>query len=293
MGIIPNGLQVPGTPLETKGFRALYVLIKQFCNTFATSDVKTMKRNSCEWFISTFDKLGHMEEVYMKKRSLWKRIKYWFDCIMSKGPIAMSLLLFVVTALVVAAIGVFASFVSDDGGVLYQLWSSLMYTLDAGNLAGVPTDNVFYLLLMFLATLCGLFLTSILIGIISASIEDRLSNLRKGTSVVQEEDHTVIIGFDNNIFTILRELIEANSNKKKACIVVLDEKPKEEMESAISSHISNTQTTRIICRSGGIHETYALERCSIETSKSVIINIYNDVETIKVLLVWHSFIKLY
>ena len=227
----------------------------------------------------------------MKKRSLWKRIKYWFDCIMSKGPIAMSLLLFVVTALVVAASGVFASFVSDDGGVLYQLWSSLMYTLDAGNLAGVPTDNVFYLLLMFLATLCGLFLTSILIGIISASIEDRLSNLRKGTSVVQEEDHTVIIGFDNNIFTILRELIEANSNKKKACIVVLDEKPKEEMESAISSHISNTQTTRIICRSGGIHETYALERCSIETSKSVIINIYNDVETIKVLLALSNYIK--
>ena len=30
----------------------------------------------------------------MKKRTLRERISYWFDCMMSKGPIAMSLLLF-------------------------------------------------------------------------------------------------------------------------------------------------------------------------------------------------------
>lgn len=56
-----------------------------------------------------------------------------------------------------------------------------MYTLDAGNLAGVPTDNTIYLMLMFLATLCGSFLTSILFGIIATGVEDKLSNLRKGS----------------------------------------------------------------------------------------------------------------
>ena len=150
----------------------------------------------------------------MKKRSLRERISYWFDCMMSKGPIAMSLLLFAITAAIVGVIGIVAYFVSDDGGVLYQLWSSLMYTLDAGNLAGVPTDNIIYLLLMFLATLCGLFLTSVLIGIVATGVEDKLSNLRKGVSVVQKDDHTVIIGFDNNVYSILRELIEANANQK-------------------------------------------------------------------------------
>ncbi len=227
----------------------------------------------------------------MKKRTLRERISYWFDCMMSKGPIAMSILLFAITAAIVGIIGIVAYFVSDDGGVLYQIWSSLMYTLDAGNLAGVPTDNVIYLILMFLATLCGLFLTSILIGIIATGVEGKLSDLRKGTSVVQEDNHTTIIGFDNNVYSLLRELIEANVNKKKACIVILGEQPKEEMEDAIASHISDTGTTRIICRSGNLHEAYALERCSVETCRSVIINVHDDAETVKILLALSAYLK--
>lgn len=227
----------------------------------------------------------------MKKRTLRERISYWIDCMMSKGPIAMSILLFAITAAIVIVIGVIATFASDEGGILYQLWFSLMYTLDPGNLAGVPTDNIVYLMLMFLATLCGLFLTSVLIGVIATGVEDKLSDLRKGTSVVQEDNHTVIIGFDNNVYAILQELIEANSNKKSACIVVLGEQPKAEMEDAISSHIPNALTTRIICRSGNLHEAYALERCSVETCKSVIINVHDDAETVKILLALSTYLK--
>ena len=227
----------------------------------------------------------------MKKRSLRERINYWFDCMLSKGPIAMSVLLFAITAATVGVIGIISSFISDDGGVLHQIWNSLMYTLDAGNLAGVPTDNVLYLILMSLATLCGLFLTSILIGIIATGVENKLSDLRKGTSVVQEDNHTVIVGFYDNIYSILRELIEANSNKSQACIVILGEQPKEEMEEAISSHVSSTKTTRIICRSGKLHETYSLERCSVETCKSVIVNVCDDAETVKILLALSAYIK--
>lgn len=122
----------------------------------------------------------------MKKPTLRERISYRFDCMMSKGPIAMSILLFVITAVIVAAIGIAAYFTVGEGCIFAEIWNSLMYTLDAGNLAGVPTDNLPYLFLMFLATLCGLFLTSILIGIIATGVENRLSTLRKGTSVVQE-----------------------------------------------------------------------------------------------------------
>lgn len=227
----------------------------------------------------------------MKKRTLRERISYRLDCMMSKGPITMSLLLFAVTAAIVGMIGTVAYFVSDDGGVLYQLWSSLMYTLDAGNLASVPTDNILYLLLMFLSTLCGLFLTSVLIGVITTGVEDKLSNLRKGTSVIQEDDHTLIIGFDDNIYTILRELIEANSNKKNTCIVVLGEQEKEEIEEAIATHISDRKTTKIICRSGNLHEIPILARCSVETCRSVIINVQDDAETIKILLALATYIK--
>ena len=227
----------------------------------------------------------------MKKRTFKEKISYWFDRMISKGPMAMSLLLFAVTSAIIGAIGTIAYFISDDGGILNQLWSSLMYTLDAGNLASVPTDNIIYLMLMFLSTLCGLFLTSVLIGIITTGVEDKLSNLRKGSSVVQEDEHTLIIGFDNNIYDILHELIEANSNKKNACIVILGEQEKGEMEDAIAAHITDCKTTRIICRSGKLHEAFAFARCSVETSHSVIINVQDDAETIKILLALATYVK--
>lgn len=227
----------------------------------------------------------------MKKRSLRERIGYRFDYMMSKGPIAMTKLLFAVMAVLVGVIGLIAYFVSDDGGLFYQLWCSLMYTLDPGNLAGVPTTNLLYLFLMFLATLCGLFLTSILIGIITTGVESKLRDLRQGNSIVQEDNHTVIIGFDLNTFVLLRELIEANANQSDSCIVVLGQQPKDEMEDKIASLIPDPKTTRIICRSGSLHEAYALEHCSIETCKSVIINMYDDAETVKILLALAAYIK--
>ena len=227
----------------------------------------------------------------MKKRTLRAKIGYWVDRMMSKGPISMSVLLFSVTSMLVAVIGIVAYFVSDDGGLIYQIWESLMFTLDAGNLAGVPTDNIPYLALMFLSTLCGLFLTSVLVGIVATGVEDKLSDLRKGTSVVQEDDHTVVIGFDNNIYTLLRELIEANATHKKACVVVLGEQSKEEMEDAIAAHIPDTRTTKIICRSGKLHEAAALRRCSLETCKSVMVNVHDDAETVKVILALTASLK--
>ena len=227
----------------------------------------------------------------MKKRTFREKISYWFDCMMSKGPISMSILLFAIMAAVVGIIGIIAYFVSQDGGIFYQLWISLMHTLDPGNIAGVSTENLLYLLLMFLATLAGLVLTSVLVGIITAGVESKLKLLRKGTSVVQEDNHTLVIGFDNNVYAILNELIEANANHEKGCIVVLGQIPKEEMEDGITSHITDFKTTRIICRSGNLHEVYALERCSVETCKSVIINVHEDTETVKILLALAAYVK--
>lgn len=227
----------------------------------------------------------------MKKRPFLKRLQYWFDRMMSKGPIAMSLLLFSVTATIICMIGVIAFLVSGKNTVLVEIWNSLQYTLDAGNLSGVDTDNIAYLFLMFLATLCGLFLTSVLIGIISTGVESKLRDLRKGRSVVQEQDHTVIIGFDNNVYTLLRELIEANANHKNSCIVILGEESNETMDEAIAAHIPNTGTTHIICRSGKLHELYSLERCSVETARSVIVNLQNDAETVKTILALATYIK--
>lgn len=55
------------------------------------------------------------------------------------------------------------------------------------------------------------------------------------------------------------------------------------MEDAIIAHIPDTRTTTIICRSGKLHEPYCLGLCSVDTCKSVIVNVHDDAETVKVL----------
>lgn len=227
----------------------------------------------------------------MKKRSWKEKVQYQIDNIMSKGTIALIGLLFGITLIVVGVAGIVAVIFGAEGGLGSQIWASAMHVLDAGTLTADTLDSIPYVVIMSLVTLCGLFVTSILIGIITTGFESKLKELRKGKSTVLEERHTVIIGFNDNVYTLLNELIEANSNHKNQCIVVVGTQEKEEMEEAIASHISDFKTSHVICRSGSLSEAHILERCSVERSRSVIINVYDDAEVIKIILSISAYLK--
>lgn len=221
----------------------------------------------------------------MKNKRLANIIRYRFDRLMSSGPLSIILMLFFITCVVALVIGLCVFLLSSrEESFPHHLWMSLMHALDAGTLAGDSTDNIGYLIFMSLATLCGLFITSTLIGVIASGIESKIYDLKKGRSIVQECDHTVIIGFNENIHTLISELIIANANKKRACIVILGNQDKEEMEDAIAVRHPDTKTTSLICRSGGLHEDSSLERCAVRSSRSVIVNTDDDLVTIKCLL---------
>lgn len=136
-------------------------------------------------------------------------------------------MLFLITAIVVIIAGILCN-ITSEGATGYHIWVSLMHALDAGTLAGDDTSQMGTIVLMTVVTICGIFVTSILIGIISSGFEEKLNSLRKGFSKVIEDNHTVIIGFNDGIYTILTELIEANASEKKACILVIGEEEKDD-----------------------------------------------------------------
>ncbi len=227
----------------------------------------------------------------MKRKFTAKKIRYKFDQIMTKGTIALISMLFACCLVVLVIIGLLSSFSKVEGGLFYHFWESLLHTLDPGTISGTDTSDTLFIVMMTISTFFGLIFTSVLIGIISTGFEKKFSQLRKGTSIVQEENHTVIIGFNDNIYTLLNEIIEANSNHKNMCIVVLGEQEKTEMEDAISAHCSDTKTSRIVCRSGSLHEFHSLERCNIENCRNVIINQYDDADVIKIILALTTYLK--
>ncbi|MBO5137848.1 MAG: hypothetical protein J6B81_05085 [Spirochaetaceae bacterium] len=220
----------------------------------------------------------------MKKPSWKNRIKYSFDNMMSKGTLSLILLLFLITAVVVVISGIISALADPQGdGIFKSMWISLMHAIDAGTLAG-DDGSIIFMVLMSIVTICGLFITSMLIGVISTGLEDKMNSLRKGHSIVLEKKHVILLGFNENALNIIRELIIANENHKNSVIVVMDNQDKSEMEDTINQRIEDTKTTRIICRSGCMDNIADVSICSPETCRSIIVNAEDDFMSIKAIL---------
>jgi voltage-gated potassium channel Kch len=182
--------------------------------------------------------------------------------------------LFLLSALIIfiaAALVKLTNTAPDDASFLQVAWMSLLRTLDSGTMGG-DTGNPFFLFMMLLVTFGGVFVVSALIGIINNGIEDKMDELRKGRSIALENDHTVILGWTPQIFTLISEIILANENRKSgAAIVILADQDKVEMEDAINERIQNTKNTRIICRSGSPIDLTDLEIASPHTARAIIV----------------------
>ena len=105
-----------------------------------------------------------------------------------------------------------------------------------------------YKLVTQLVVITSLLITSILIGLISASFKNKIEDLKEGTSEVIEKNHSVIIGWSEQVITILRELIEANLSQSSPCIVILGNINKSIMDAEIKKKIPDTKNTKIVCR---------------------------------------------
>lgn len=234
-----------------------------------------------------------MKEKNKRKIGFRSRMTYIFDSIMSKGTVSRVAILFLITALVVIISGIIAALFTKDNvsSVGNGIWISLMHAIDAGTITA-DNGSFLYMFLMTGVTICGLFITSVLIGIINTGMEKKMESLSKGKSCIIEQNHVIILGITRNIYTIVNELIEANSISDKGVIVIMDDNMEiDEMENALHQRIPNTKNTKIIFRNGSITDISDLKICSPQYAKSIIINSENDFITIKSILAVNSLIK--
>lgn len=117
----------------------------------------------------------------------------------------------------------------------------------------------------------GLVLFSSLVAFITQQFEARLQLLRKGKSLVVEENHTLILGFSERIPDIISELVVANESEPDAVVVILSETDKEEMDDFIRNSIVDLKTTRVVTRTGSVTNLNSLKKVGIEVAKSVVI----------------------
>ncbi len=213
-----------------------------------------------------------------------KKIKYKFDQLLSKGTISLVFALFTVTFVAVVLIGLVAYWVTKSpDSVLSMIWISFMKTLDPGNLAD-EEGTFFYVFLMTVATIVGIFITSILISIISSGFQTKLENLQRGTSQIIEKNHTLILGWNDNVPIIVSQLVEANRSIRNPKIAILSEQDMMETYIKLKKIVKNFHNTKIIIRTGSLFDKSSLETCAIDSARSVIISDIDDVKIVKTLL---------
>lgn len=204
------------------------------------------------------------------------RARYAFDNSMARGTIALvgwlSLvsLAFLSGAAFVLAFGGLHPEGSAPLGLAEALWFGLMRLLDAGTVAGDSGSWVFRLFDLGI-TMVGIFLVSVLIGIITSGVQGRVEELRRGRSQVIETGHTVILGWTPQVFTLLQELAEANRSRGGGCVVILAEEEKTTMEEAVRERAGTLGRTRVVCRSGSPIEMGDLTMVSVQTSRAILV----------------------
>src|SRR4051812_17745134 len=227
-----------------------------------------------------------------KKSGFGDRLRYMFDNSMSSGTPALiawltaaTLLLIVVFAFILAITGVHQE--GDHRGFFPDLFYNLLHALDPGTVGG-DTGTWSWKLAMLALTLGGLFIVSALIGVLATGIDSKLADLRRGRSIVLEQDHTVILGWSESIFTIINELCLANESRKDPVIVILADRDKVDMEDELKVKAPERRGTRVICRSGSPMDLDDLRLSSHDTARSVILLAPDsedpDSEVIKTLL---------
>jgi voltage-gated potassium channel Kch len=211
-----------------------------------------------------------------QKASLWTKFRYRFDNSIANGGAFVGYML---AGLVVASILIVL--------VKYVLFA--LPFLYAGDALGSPDFNTFWnqfagilgkggeatwaerilgLLVWAVTITLGASVTGYMVGVINRTFE----KLRKGKSPVIEEGHTLILGWSNRVYPILKELAIANANVRKPLVVVFSTQSRDFMEDAIADHIEEgLGNLRVITRSGDPMNPTELKRANVGGAKSVIV----------------------
>ena len=226
-----------------------------------------------------------------KTFTLKERFKYWFDNKITKGSLGFIRVLIIASvlfALVVAGLIILFGF-HEKGEEASVFWDSIATVINAW-MPSFEDGSPGYLILMSLVAIAGLLFTSVLIGIITSAIEEKISGLKRGNSLVLEKDHIIVLGFYPGEYTLLQQLIFAAVGEP-ACVVLAEDMEREEMEQLINENLEVPRNFRIICRTVDITDPASIEKCSVETCKTIIVNPTDDVRTVKAVLAVSALLK--
>ncbi|MFK0121037.1 NAD-binding lipoprotein [Streptomyces sp. NPDC090994] len=217
------------------------------------------------------------------------RARYWFDSTLARGAAALVGWMALLCLAVVVPASAVLVWTDPDAPApladrLVRVWQLTGETLRLGGATGTPPR----VLVSVLLALVTLLYVSALVGLITTALTERLTALRRGRSTVLEQGHAVILGWSEQVFTVVGELVAANANQRRGAVAVLADRDKTLMEEALATRVGPAGRTRLICRSGPTTDPSVLPLASPATAGVVLVLPHDepdaDAEVVRTLL---------
>jgi hypothetical protein len=198
-----------------------------------------------------------------------KRWFYWFDNTMARGTFALVGWLAVIC--LIADIPISAIMLRYDPRIqptfanhITEMWKYIGATFKVGGQVGPPV----YVLASMAGAVVALLFASTLVSLITAGVNKKIMDLRKGRSQVLESGHVAVVGWSDDVFPIVSELHAAGARHGRRTVAVLADRDKAGMEDEIRTR---TRDSRIICRSGNPVVPSDVERINPAQARCLIV----------------------
>ncbi|MYV57257.1 NAD-binding lipoprotein, partial [Streptomyces sp. SID3212] len=201
--------------------------------------------------------------------SLRDRARYRFDRTLARSTGTLMGWLILTCLAVVVPVSVLLVWTDPESpdsvsGRLTAAWRTSAETLRLGAISGTPLRMVLSALLGLVALLC----VSTLIGVITNSLAERMAELSRGRSTVLEHGHVLVLGWSDQVTTVVGELVAAQAPGRSRAIVLLADRDKTGMEQALAARAGRA---RLICRSGPPSDPAVLALVSPGTASTVLV----------------------
>lgn len=210
------------------------------------------------------------------KPSLFRRLRYTFDNAVVHNSAFMVFLL--VGSAVLAILTTAISYANGDDPTQDARWLTKKAFIDrlwfvftqivfgGGKPDGTGLDRV---LAAVLWTGNVLF-TAFLFSYVTVKLFEILAKIQKGRSAVIDANHTLILGWSNRVFPLLKELNTANAGRKGS-VVIMSDKERSAMDIEIQSRVGDLKNLKLVSRSGDISNPADLSRVNVNLAKSIIL----------------------
>ncbi|MEU5143577.1 NAD-binding lipoprotein [Streptomyces sp. NPDC021139] len=123
---------------------------------------------------------------------------------------------------------------------------------------------------------------------ITTGLGDRLEELRRGRSRVLEKGHAVVLGWSDQVFTVVGEMVISQVGRVRGAVAVLADRDSAVMASELNAALGVTRGVRVVCRTGAPTDPAALALLTPAAAHCVLVlpgdDDAADAEVVRVLL---------